>query len=253
RGEGVTILESIRVERFERGPFGVSAHVAINGQQQRIDGSHLLVAAGRRPNIDGLNLEAAGIDYERTGIKVTRGLKTSNVRVYAIGDVAGGLQFTHVANYHAGLVIRNALFRMPVKVNPDIVPWVTFTEPELAHVGLTEDDAKKRHGAIRVLSWPYLENDRAPAERQTDGFVKVITTRRGRILGASIVGEHAGELIQMWVLAITKKMKIGAMTGIISPYPTFSEINKRVAYTYYLPSLTNPMIRRIIGLLRKLG
>ena len=253
RREGVTVLEGIRIERIERGPFGVSAHIAINGQQSRIDGSHLLVAAGRRPNIDGLNLEAAGIDYERTGIKVSRGLKTSNVRVYAIGDVAGGLQFTHVANYHAGLVIRNALFRMPVKVNPDIVPWVTFTEPELAHVGLTEEEAKTRHGRIRILRWPYVENDRAQAEGLTTGFVKVITTKRGRILGASIVGEHAGELIQMWVLAITRKMKIGALTSIISPYPTLSEINKRVAYTYYLPSLTNPMIRRIIGWLRKLG
>ncbi len=255
KSEGINILEGVRVERIELGGGGKGIRAALSKDDENfnVDGSHLLVAAGRRPNIDGLNLEAAGIKYARNGIKVSQGLKTTNKRVYAIGDVAGGLQFTHVANYHAGIVIRNALFRLPVKADSNAIPWVTYTEPELAHVGLTEEEAKKQYNKIRVLRWPYHENDRAQAERATKGFVKVVTNKGGRILGASIVGEHAGELIQMWALAISKAMKISAMTSFISPYPTLTEINKRVAYTYYSSSLTNPLIRRTISFLAKFG
>lgn len=254
KSEGVTIHDSTRVDRIEALPGGgVRAQLSANDATFHVDGTHLLVAAGRRPNIDGLNLEAAKIKYDRGGIKVNRGLKTSNRRVYAIGDIAGGLQFTHVANYHAGIVVRNALFRLPVKTSTHAIPWVTFTDPELAHIGFTEEAARQKFGRINVLNWPYAENDRAQAERVTEGFIKVVTTRRGRILGASIVGEHAGDVIQMWALAIVKGMKISAMTSFISPYPTLTEINKRVAYTYYMPSLTNPVIRRIIHFLAKFG
>ena len=251
--EGVQIYDGIRIERMEGGGEGVQAHIAANGQRQTLTASHLLVAAGRKPNVEGLDLEKAGIEFDRRGIKVTKGLKTTNKQVYAIGDVTGGLQFTHVANYHAGLVVRNALFRLPVKVSTDAIPWVTYTDPELAHVGLDEERAREHHGKIRVLRWPLMENDRAQTERETDGFVKVITTKRGRVVGASIVGAHAGELIQIWVLAIAQKLKIGALTGLVLPYPTLSEINRRVAITYYLPSLSNPLIRKAIALLRKLG
>lgn len=252
--DGIDIYEGVRVERMEKTDNGgVKIFVSKDGETGELVGSHLLIAAGRKPNIDGLNLEAAGIKYERQGIKVNSKLKTSNGRVYAIGDVAGGLQFTHVANYHAGIVIRQALFRMPVKANSNAIPWVTYTEPELAHVGMTEEQAKKKHRNIRVLRWPYAENDRAQAERVTDGFIKVITAKNGKILGASIVGEHAGELIQMWCLAISKNMKISAMTGFISPYPTLTEINKRVAYTFFTPSLTNPWLRKTIKFLSRFG
>ena len=253
KAEGIAIHEGISIERLEKTETGVRAHLSRDGAAETLDGSHLLVAAGRKPNVDGLDLDAAKVDYDRRGIKVSANLKTSNSRVYAIGDVAGGLQFTHMANYHAGLVIRNALFRMPVKVNNDVIPWVTYTDPELAHVGLGEEAAKSEHGDIRVLRWPYAENDRAQAERATQGFVKVVTSKRGRILGVSIVGEHAGELIQVWSLAITKKMKIGDLTKMVVAYPTLAEINKRVAYTYYLPSLTNPNLRRIIKFMRVFG
>jgi pyruvate/2-oxoglutarate dehydrogenase complex dihydrolipoamide dehydrogenase (E3) component len=251
--EGVEIIPDARVERFE--PFGDRVQVlfARSGQSQSIDGSHLLLATGRRPNIEKLNLDNAGVRHDRTGIKVDKGLKTSNKRVYAIGDVTGGLQFTHVANYHASVVIKNALFRLPAKVNNDILPRVTFTEPELAQVGLTEEEARNKYGNIHVYRWPYSDNDRAQAERATDGFLKVITTKRGRVVGASMVGVQAGELIQMWGLAMQQKMKIGALASIVSPYPTLAEINKRAAINFYTPSLTNPMIRRVIGLLRKLG
>jgi len=251
--EGVEVISDARVERFE--PFGDRVQVlfAQGGQSYTIDGSHLLLATGRRPNIDKLNLDNAGVRHDRSGIKVDKGLRTSNRRIYAIGDVTGGLQFTHVANYHASVIIKNALFRLPTKVNNDMLPRVTFTDPELAQVGLTEKEAREKYANVHVYRWPFSENDRAQAERATDGFLKVITTKRGRVLGASMVGDHAGELIQMWSLAMHKKMKISALASIVSPYPTLSEINKRAAITFYLPSLSSPMIRRVIGLARKLG
>ena len=251
--EGIEIREGARVEGVAPKGDQIIVSISENGVDSEIEGSHILVATGRKPNIDDLSLAAADIKYDHRGIKVSKGLKTSNKRVYAIGDVIGDLQFTHVANYHAGLVVRNALFRIPVKVNNDIIPWVTFTDPELAHIGLAEDEARKRHKDINVLRWTYQENDRAQAEHATSGAVKVITRKNGQILGATIVGEHAGEIIQMWALAVSKKLKIGAMAGYVSPYPTLSEINKRAAIVYYLPKLSNPFIQKVIGFLAKLG
>ena len=190
----------------------------------------------------------------RKGIEVDRRLRSTNKRIFAIGDVAGPYQFTHVAGYHAGIVIRNALFRLPAKVNYDAVPWVTFTDPELANVGLNEAKARERFGdAVRVVTASFAEIDRARAEHRTEGFIKVVTGRGGRILGAGIVGYHAGELLQPWILAIGQKMKIGAMAGIIAPYPTMGEINKRAAGNYYTPSLFSERTRRIVRLLARLG
>ena len=189
--------------RLFRSPHGAGTVTltieSVSGEttsQEKIEGTHLLVAAGRKPTVDGLGLEAAGIRFEKSGIAVDKKLKTSNRRVYAIGDCAAGqLQFTHAANYHAGLVIRSALFRLPVKVNNDVIPWVTYTEPELAQTGLSEAEARKRGHKIRILRWPYHDNDRAQTERTTHGHIKVITTAKGGILGATIVGAQAGELI----------------------------------------------------------
>ncbi|MCB1548003.1 MAG: FAD-dependent oxidoreductase [Hyphomicrobiaceae bacterium] len=253
REEGLEIREATKVQRIEPGEQGVRVTVSVDGREELVEGSHLLVATGRRPNLADLNLDAAGIKHERGGIIVDKGLCTSNSKVFAIGDVTGGLQFTHVANYHAGIVLRRALFRLPAKVNNDIVPWVTYTEPELAHVGLTEDEAKKRHGRIKVLRWPYHENDRAQAERVTEGFVKVVLSPKGKILGASIVGEHAGELIQMWCLAVSQGLNIKAMTSWISPYPTLTEINKRAAVSHLAAMAQNPWARWIVDRLAKLG
>ncbi len=253
RAEGIEIIEGAKVTLVARGPNGVAVTLSRDGGNQTIDGSHILVAAGRRPNTSELGLEAAGIAVEKRGIIVNAGLVTSNRRVFAIGDVTGGAQFTHIANDDAGIVIRRALFRLPAKTTGRAVPWVTFADPELAHVGLNEAEARAKHGKINVLRWPYHENDRAQAERETTGHVKVITDKGGRILGASIVGAHAGELIQMWSLALSQRMKIKAMTSWISPYPTLSEINKRAAFRYYATAAGNPFVRKIIALLAKLG
>jgi pyruvate/2-oxoglutarate dehydrogenase complex dihydrolipoamide dehydrogenase (E3) component len=253
RAEGLEIREGALVERVTGGTRLIDVHISEDGVPGVVQCTNLLVATGRMPNVAGLNLEAAAIKYDKRGIQVNKGLVTSNSRVFAIGDVMGGPQFTHVANYHAGIVIRRALFRLPATVNSDLIPWVTFTEPELAQVGLSEDAAKKRNGRVRVFRWPYHENDRAHTERATEGLVKVVTNTKGRILGATIVGEHAGELIQMWSLAVSQGLNIKAMTQWISPYPTYSEINRRVAYGYYATAAASPLVRRVVGWLAKLG
>jgi len=252
-GEGIDLREGVTVARVEKAGNGVAVVIAGNGAEDRVEGSHVLVAAGRRPNVGGLDLEKAGIAYSPKGIEVDARLRTTNRRVFAIGDVAGGYQFTHMAGYHAGIVLRNALFRLPAKVDTRAVPWVTYTAPELAQVGLTEDRARQQAGDIRVLRWPFAENDRARAERETDGLVKVITTPRGRILGAGIVGAHAGELIHAWVLAIGQKIKIGAVAGMIAPYPTLGEANKRAAGSFYTPALFSERTKRIVRFLSRFG
>ena len=249
KSEGIDILARAIITAVTKVPDGIRIDLK---DQESITGSHLLVAAGRQPNIEGLNLEAGGIAFTKRGVTVDQGLKSSNARVYAVGDVAGGLQFTHVAGYHAGLVIRNALFGLPVKANA-VIPWVTYTDPELAHVGLSEAEARKSHGdGIKVLRWPFHENDRAQAEGRTDGLVKAVTSSKGKILGASIVGPQAGELIQPWVLALTRGLKIGAMVGQVLPYPTRGEANRRAAITYYAAYASNPWVRRVIGVIKTL-
>ena len=252
--EGIVIRSGVNITRVKHANGRVSVTFARAGGEETVEGHSLLVATGRRPTTDGLDLEAAGIKYDRTGIRVNKRLKTSNRRVYAIGDCAAGqLQFTHAANYHAGLVIRNALFRLRIKVNNDRVPWVTYTEPELAQIGLTEAQVRARKVKFRILRWSYHDNDRAQAERETHGHIKVITSGKGRILGATIVGARAGELIAMWTLAIAQGLNIGAIAGIVLPYPTLSEIGKRAAVDYFTPSLTDPWVRRIITWLRIFG
>ncbi len=254
RGEGIEILEGATVsEVAKRGKTGVRVTLTTDAGETVIDGTDILVATGRKANVEGLGLEEAGIEFDRSGIKVGPNLRSSNRRVYAIGDVAGGLQFTHVAGYHAGLVIQQILFRLPAKENRDIIPWVTFTEPELAHVGLNEEAARKRAREIHVLRWPYVENDRAQAERKTDGLIKMITDKKGRILGVSIAGAGAGEMINMWALAVANKMKLSDVRGFVPAYPTMGEIGKRAAITYYAPMTRKPFVRKLLTFLRRFG
>lgn len=252
--EGVVIRSLVKVAGVAHAGGRVTVTVEGEDGSETVEGTHLLVATGRKPTVTGLDLEAAGVRYDRAGIAVDKRLKTSNRRVYAIGDCAAGqLQFTHAANYHAGLVIRNALFRLPVRVRNDAIPWVTYTEPELAQTGLTEAEARKRNIKIRILRWPYHDNDRAQAERETHGHIKVITDTKGKILGATIVGAQAGELISLWTLALSQGLNVRALTSIVVPYPTLSEIGKRAAIDFFTPSLTRPLLRRIIAWLRIFG
>jgi pyruvate/2-oxoglutarate dehydrogenase complex dihydrolipoamide dehydrogenase (E3) component len=249
----INLREGVKVVRLEKSADGITVFVEKGGQEESINGSHLLIAAGRKANVDGLGLEEAGVDYARTGIKVDARLRTTNKKIFAIGDVAGGPQFTHMAGYHAGIVIRNALFRLPAKSDIRALPWVTYTDPELAQVGLTEAEAKKQGLDHKVLTWHFEENDRAIAEGNMDGFIKAIVTPKGHILGAGIAGAHAGELIQTWVLAMSNKLKIGAIAGMISPYPTRGEISKRAAGSFYTPSLFSKRTQMIVRFLSRFG
>ena len=255
RRDGIDIREEVKISHVVKDKTG-TYHISLGEGEtaETLAGSHLLVAAGRKANVETLNLEAAGVEYTPKGVKVDSRLRTSNKKIYAIGDVAGGYQFTHIANYHAGIFIRNALFRLPAKVDYSAVPWVTFTDPELANVGLNEAAAREQYGdKIKVLTFPFSDIDRARTERQTDGMIKAVTTSKGRILGAGIVGPHAGELIHPWGLAISEKLKIGAMASYIAPYPTYGEISKRVAGSYYTPSLFSSRTRAIVKFLSFFG
>lgn len=247
--DGLQLHEGVKVIKTEKTAAGIAVVIEQAGKQQRVEGTHLLVAAGRKPNVQGLDLEKAKVVYSPHGIQVNKRLQTTNKKIFAIGDVVGGYQFTHVANYHAGIVIRNALFGLPAKVNYQALPWVTYTEPELAHVGLTEQQAQQKNIKIKVLRMNFSENDRAQTECQTEGMIKVVASEKGQILGATIVGLHAGELIAPWVSAINNKLKIKSLAEVIIPYPTLSEINKRVAGQFYLPMLTSSATKRIVKIL----
>lgn len=255
REEGVEFLIGARASAVAKTTEGISLTVTkADGQTAELSATHLLVAAGRKTVVDGLDLEAGGIAYTPRGITVDAGLRSvSNRKVYAVGDVAGGLQFTHAANYHAGLVIRNALFRLPVKVDPTAIPWATYTDPELAQVGLTEDAARQRFGDIKVLKAEFHHNDRAIAERDERGFIKVVTRRNGRLLGATIVGKGAGDLAGHWQFALNRGAKMSAFANTIYPYPTRAEASRRAAISYFASSLASPWPRRLISVLRLLG
>lgn len=252
RRDGVSVIEKVGVAEVKRS--GASVVVTLDGDSpvgRTVTGSHVLIAAGRRPNIENLGLDAASIASTPKGITVDARLRTSNRRVFAIGDVAGGPQFTHIAGYHAGIVIRNALFGLPAKVDYAALPWVTYADPELAHTGLTEADARKAGHDVQILTWSFGLNDRAQAERETDGLAKIVLGRKGRILGATIVGPRAGELIGTWALAISSRLKIGSVASAVLPYPTLSEISKRAAGSYYTPKLFSAGTRRLVGLIQR--
>jgi pyruvate/2-oxoglutarate dehydrogenase complex dihydrolipoamide dehydrogenase (E3) component len=248
--EGVALRANSKIAAIEAGREGVALRLA---NDDRIEGSHLFVAAGRRPAIAALALDAAGIAAGTAGITVDARLRTTNHRAFAVGDVVGGPQYTHAAAYHAGIVIKNALFRWPARTDYRALPWTTYTDPELAQVGLGEGAAGTTHGRVRVLRWPFSENDRAQAERDTEGLVKIVARRDGRVLGASILGAGAGELILPWALAVSQKLRIDALANLVVPYPTRSEAGKRAAGTFYTPLLFSPRTRRLVRVLSRFG
>jgi pyruvate/2-oxoglutarate dehydrogenase complex dihydrolipoamide dehydrogenase (E3) component len=222
-----------------------------------VTGSHLLLATGRMPVIEGLGLEAGFIKYDKGGIIVDGHMRTSNPRVYAIGDCAGGAvsgcRFTHAASMQAGIAIRAILFGMWPKFDRMLVPRVTYTDPEIAAVGLSEEEARARYRRIRILRFPIGETDRAKIEAEQEGLIKVIATDNGRVLGAGICGRNAGEMISLWTLALSNRMKLSRIAGLAMPYPTLGEASKRAAIEYYAPLARRPLVRRIISWLRMFG
>lgn len=248
---GLELFEGTHIVNVSNNKKGIVVQIEHNGEDQTITGSHVLIATGRKPNLAPLHLEIADVKYTDRGITVDSRLRSSNKRIFAVGDVAGSFQFTHVANYHAGIVLRNALFHLPAKVNYAALPWVTYTTPELAHVGLHESMAQEQGINYQVLRFSYADLDRGQIERETAGLIKIIVTPRGKILGASIVGNEAGELIAPWVLAMHKKLSVKALASMIMPYPTRNEINKRAAFEFYTPKLFSERMRKIVRFLAR--
>ncbi|MGB7316648.1 MAG: FAD-dependent oxidoreductase [Planktotalea sp.] len=249
RSEGLVIEENALAAQIK----GTAGAIEVHAKDGRVfKGSHLLMAVGRKANIERLNLEAAGIETHRTGIKVDDSFKTSNKRVYAIGDVAGGLQFTHVAGYQAGVIIRSALFGLPAKQSTAHIPWATYTDPELAQVGLTEAQARETYaGKLEVVRFDIHHNDRLIAERKAYGLIKVMVVK-GRPVGVSIAGPQAGELIGMWSLAIANKLKMSQISAMVAPYPSVFEVNKRAAGAYFTPRLfENDTVKKVVRLVQR--
>lgn len=249
RGEGINIVEDALAQTIS----GSEGNITVETSNGTFNGSHLLMAVGRKVNIDKLNLDVAGIDHHRGGINVDAGMRTSNRKVYAIGDVAGGLQFTHVAGYHAGVIIRSMLFGMFwAKTSTAHIPWATYTDPELAQVGLTEAQARDVHGdKLEVARFDFSGNDRALAEGKTTGLIKVMIVK-GRPVGASIAGTGAGEMIGLWAMALANNMKMSAIAGTVLPYPTMGEISKRAVGAYYSPRLfESSKVKRIVGFVQR--
>jgi pyruvate/2-oxoglutarate dehydrogenase complex dihydrolipoamide dehydrogenase (E3) component len=249
RAEGIEIVEDAKAEKISQ----ADGRITVETSNGTFTGTHLLMAVGRKVNIDKLDLDKGNVAHDRA-VKVGTDLRsTTNKKVYAIGDAAGGLQFTHVAGYHAGVIIRSMLFGLPSKAKTAHIPWVTYTDPELAQVGLTEAQALKEHGkhAVTVARFETHENDRAIATGKTAGFIKVMVVK-GRPVGATIVGESAGELIGIWAMAIANGLKMSAIANTVLPYPTLGEINKRAAGAYFSPKLfANPTVKRVVGFVQR--
>jgi pyruvate/2-oxoglutarate dehydrogenase complex dihydrolipoamide dehydrogenase (E3) component len=248
RAEGVEIREGVRAERVAARDGGV----VVTTPEGEVAGSHLLVAVGRRVDAAALNLEAAGVKCDRRGVTVDARLRTTNRRVYAVGDAAGGAQFTHLAAYHAGVIVRAMLFGLPAKARIGHIPRATYTAPELAQVGPTEAEARKAHGPrLEVVRADFTQNDRAVAEGEAAGFAKVMVVR-GRPVGATIVGPQAGELIGLWAFAIANGMKMSAVANMVAPYPTLGEISKRAAGAYFSPRLfDNPKVKAVVRFVQR--
>lgn len=253
RAEGVRIRDRVTISGIVRRRGGIRLTVVEDGTEIPIDGSHLLVIAGRSPDVADLGLSAAGIAYDNQGVTVDGLMRTTNRRVYAIGDVVAGPAAVARGDRQAELVLRSILYRLPKRGFSADVPTVTYTDPGLARIGISESEARRRNDKVRVLRFPFVENDLAQIEHMPAGFIKVIVSRRGRVLGVSIVGRNAGELIALWSLAVANRLNIRAVAEMVTPYPSRSAISKSVAESFDGAGLTRRLRRRIIEFLRKFG
>lgn len=250
RRDGVSVVQA-RVVRVEPGPAVI---VEAGGAERRIEGSHLLVAVGRRPNVEQLDLDAGGVVQDERGVRADKSLRTSNRRVFAVGDVAGRGQFTHLAGAHASLFVRKALFAAPIDAGALVPPRVTYSDPPLAAVGITQAQAIAEHGSsVKVITESFEENDRARAEGDTRGLAKLVTTKGGKVLGVTIVGAGADDLIHLWALAMASGVKLSKVAGMVAPYPTRGEINKRLAGRFYTPTLFSSRTRKLVSVLKHIA
>ncbi len=247
RSEGLKILTNTKAVKVHKNNDGAKVvTVESSGKTFEIEADEILSAVGRQPNVDGLDLEKAGVEFDKKQIKTNDYLQTSQKHIFAAGDVTAHFQFTHMADYEAQIVIQNAFVPFPFKKKTDfrVVPWATFTEPEVARVGMIETEAREKFGqAVKVYKVSFAENDRAQAESATAGFAKVIT-QKGKIIGATLVGEHAGELIHEFVWAMKENLKISQLNKIIRVYPTLAKITQAVGTEATLETLKSPVVRK---------
>jgi pyruvate/2-oxoglutarate dehydrogenase complex dihydrolipoamide dehydrogenase (E3) component len=251
--EGIAILTGYKAIAFSSASGTVTAMLEDNAKNTRtLHAESVLVAVGRSANTEGLDLEKAGITFTKKGVSVNEHLQTSNERVFSCGDVVGPYQFTHVAAYQAYICVRNALFKRLAweKARYDNIVWATFTQPELAHLGLTEEEARARHGRVKVYSAPYTESDRAYTDVETEGFVKLITDEKDRILGAHILGALASEIMQGFIVAKSQKLPVTKIARALYIYPTLSELAKRVAAQPLLEKIQEPLVSTVVNLMK---
>jgi len=251
-GEGVTVLTGTRA--IKAAFVGSIVHLQVGpakgeGEARTIEGDALLVAAGRKANVEGLELSAAGVAFSPRGVPADARMRTNVPHIYSCGDVNGVFPFTHVAGYEAGIALANAVLRLPRKADYTKVPWCTYTDPEVASIGFNEKRARAAGVEYRVLKAPFREVDRALAEGETEGKIKVLVTPSGRLLGCQIVGHHAGELIHEWVAAVNGNVKLSILAGAIHAYPTLAEISKKAAGSYFAEKLFSDRTRSILRFL----
>ena len=250
--EGMTLLTRTKAVRAERAGPGVRLAVVPadgGGEEQTLEADALLVATGRRPNVEGLALEAAGVRYTPRGISTDARMRTNVPHIYACGDVNGQFPFTHVAGYEGGVALTNAVLRVPRKADYAKVPWCTYTDPEVASVGLNEKRAEQEGVEYRVLESHFADNDRALAEGEPLGKVKVLVDPKGKLLGCQIVGAHAGELIHEWIAAVAGGVKLSTLAGAVHVYPTLSEASKRAAGDYFAERLFSDRTKGVLRFL----
>jgi len=250
--EGVKVLTGAKVLKAASADSSVLLRVAPaqgEGEPWTIEGDVLLVAAGRKPNVEGLELQAAGVSFTAKGVPADARMRTNVPHIYSCGDVNGVFPFTHVAGYEAGIALSNAVLRLPRKADYTKVPWCTYADPEVASIGLNEKRARAAGVEYRVLTSHFREVDRALAEGETGGKIKVLVTPSGQLLGCQIAGHHAGELIHEWVAAINGGVRLSTLAGAVHAYPTLAEISKKAAGSYYSGKLFSDRTKRILRFL----
>ncbi|NJN85228.1 MAG: mercuric reductase [Leptolyngbyaceae cyanobacterium SL_7_1] len=256
--EGIQLLLGVELAQVEGRDRTKVLHYTMAGQPGSIEVDEILVGAGRSPNVEGLNLEVVGVQYDRRrGVQVNDYLQTTNPRIFAAGDVCMNWKFTHAADAAARIVIKNTLFSPfglgKSKLNQLTMPWATYTEPEVAHVGLYEHEARAQGIALKTFTIPMEDVDRAIADGETEGFVKIhVQEGSDRIVGATIVAAHAGDLISEITLAMVNKVGLGKIAGVIHPYPTQAEAIKKAADAYRRTLLT-PRTANFLKVLMKLS
>lgn len=254
--EGLTLHEGLEPLRAERARTGLRLILATTAGEQAVQGSQIFVAASRQPDIASLDLEFAGIRHDASGVLVDKGFRTANRRVYALGGCAGGIAtaaLDQAGDDQAGLILRNMLFRQPAKIDPLSYPRIAACRPEIAAIGLSEDAARAKAGAIRVLRWPFAEVAGARVTGETEGFVKLVTDAKGRLLGVTIVADGAGELITPWCVAVKAGLGAAEMAGVAMPALGRSQASRRAALSFQAAATNSPRLRRLIGFLRRFG